>query len=73
MPSLLRRHLCPACAHAHNFVLQDGPVTAGEEYAFVCPERGWPTALLAAEPGVPAGFPPQGSVSLTRTRVRQAA
>src|SRR4051812_11152848 len=73
MPSLLRRHLCPACAHAHNFVLQSGPVTSGEEYAFACPETGRPTALRAAEPGIPVTFPPQGAVSLTRTRVRQAA
>ncbi len=57
MPSLLRRHLCPTCAHPHNFVLPNGPVSAGEEYAFVCPETGRPTALLAAEPGIPVSFP----------------
>lgn len=73
MPSLLRRHPCPACARAHNFVLQNGPVTTGEEYGFACPETGRPTALLAAEPGIPVSYPPQASVTLTRTRVRQAA
>jgi hypothetical protein len=73
MPSLLRQHTCPACAHAHNFVIQDGPVVRGEEYAYCCPETGRPTAMRAVEPGLPVSFPPQGAVELTRTRVRQAA
>jgi hypothetical protein len=73
MPSLLRQHPCPACSQNHNFVLQDGPVSAGEEYAYSCPETGRPTAMRAAEPGLPVSFPPQGAVALTQTRVRRAA
>ena len=73
MPSLLRQHYCPACSHPHNFVLQDGPVSAGEEYAYACPVTGRPTAMLAAEPGLPMSFPPQGAVTLTRTLVRRAS
>lgn len=73
MPSLLRQLTCPACSHPHNFILMSGPVTTGEEYAYCCPRTGHITAILAAEPGQPVDFPPQGAVALTRTQVRQEA
>jgi hypothetical protein len=74
MPSLLRHHACPGCGVFHDFVLESGSITAGEEYAFMCPRVGRLNLFLPDRSGVSVGTPPQGAVSLTGvTEVLSAA
>ena len=73
MPSLLRRHECPACGQFHAFVLHAGSIAAGTEYAYVCPRERRTKIILAAATGAAVEYPPPGAVPLTRVPAPQGS
>jgi hypothetical protein len=66
MATLLRNESCPACGKRHHFTTTQGGVSAGEEYAYVCPETGGRSRLRPQSDGENVSLAPCGAVVLTR-------
>jgi hypothetical protein len=65
MAILLRNEPCPACGKRHHFTTTQGDVSAGKEYAYVCPETGGRSRLRPQSDGENVGSAPCGAVVLT--------
>jgi hypothetical protein len=65
MATLLRNESCPACGKRHHFTATLGGISAGKEYAYVCPETGGRSRLRPQSDGEHVGSAPCGAVVLT--------
>jgi hypothetical protein len=68
MQSMLPHAVCTVCGRRHTFCHSHGTLRPGQDYSYMCPEKGSAGVLRVNSSGRPVNHPPQGAVSLTERR-----